>query len=306
MLIAIGMILTANLSAQDIKKNMKEMRDEIRNYKQTNIIPKLNEWKSEIDKSIKSEDLTTLNKLRDEAYKLRQEIRTKVQALKNENVTDKKELKEKVKDLRKESMDDFKAIAKQLKPIVESNEDFFDEFFDNNKPTGEKWREDIKEIMDKWMEKNREEMKDNENMPPRGKRGPKHHGGHFGKDNPKAAAAKILLWNGKDDIEDEMEMMEEMGFAPESDDFDIEKGLNYPNPFKEKTNIDFNLKSAGDYKVTLNDENGRVVKEIFNGYLKAGKNSLELIPDASLKNGLYFYRVEGENTNITGKVLYQK
>ena len=41
MLIAIGMILTANLSAQDIKKNMKEMRDEIRNYKQTNIIPKI-------------------------------------------------------------------------------------------------------------------------------------------------------------------------------------------------------------------------------------------------------------------------
>lgn len=66
---------------------------------------------------------------------------------------------------------------------------------------------------------------------------------------------------------------------PLSEDAETEENVNlisqnYPNPFKDKTNIDFNVSSNRDVKITIYNVLGEKVIDLFNGLANEGLNTI--------------------------------
>ena len=62
---------------------------------------------------------------------------------------------------------------------------------------------------------------------------------------------------------------------------------NYPNPFNPTTKIEFSLETAQNIKLNIFDLQGRIVRTIFEGYIKAGYNSFSFNAK-NLSNGVYY------------------
>ncbi|MBM2814794.1 MAG: Por secretion system C-terminal sorting protein [Ignavibacteria bacterium] len=71
---------------------------------------------------------------------------------------------------------------------------------------------------------------------------------------------------------------------------------NAPNPVSNFTKLSFNLKETNSVKVELYDSYGKKVKEVFEGKLPAGDNTVDL-NTTEVTPGNYFYTVE-----VAGKV----
>ena len=70
---------------------------------------------------------------------------------------------------------------------------------------------------------------------------------------------------------------------------------NYPNPFEEKTNIEFEIEAAGEVLITIYDSKGNQIQTLERNDCQAGKNSLQWngIDKAGNKasSGVYYYEV---------------
>ncbi|MDA3860723.1 MAG: choice-of-anchor A family protein [Melioribacteraceae bacterium] len=86
-------------------------------------------------------------------------------------------------------------------------------------------------------------------------------------------------------------------------EFELEQ--NYPNPFNPSTKIEFSIAEAGLYAVKVFNVLGQEVATIANQDFSAGKYSFSF--EAShLTSGIYFYKLVGENVNITKKMMLLK
>jgi hypothetical protein len=80
---------------------------------------------------------------------------------------------------------------------------------------------------------------------------------------------------------------------------------NYPNPFNPSTTISFELGQAGNIQLALYDLSGRLVINMFNGYMEAGYNTYKL-NGQNLASGMYFYVLKTENSIQTRKLTIIK
>ncbi len=80
---------------------------------------------------------------------------------------------------------------------------------------------------------------------------------------------------------------------------------NYPNPFNPSTKIEFSIAKAGLYAVKVYNLLGQEVAIIANQDFSIGKYTYNF--DASnLTSGIYFYKLVGENVNLTKKMMLLK
>ncbi len=80
---------------------------------------------------------------------------------------------------------------------------------------------------------------------------------------------------------------------------------NYPNPFNPSTQIEFSIAEAGFYSVKVYNVLGQEVATVANQDFSAGKFTFNF--DAShLTSGIYFYKLVGENVNLTKKMMLLK
>jgi hypothetical protein len=85
---------------------------------------------------------------------------------------------------------------------------------------------------------------------------------------------------------------------------------NYPNPFNPNTTITFSLAKAQHSSLDIFNIRGQKVRNLVNAQLPAGSHTLAW--DATddhgriLPSGLYFYRLQGENSSQTRKMLLLK
>lgn len=80
---------------------------------------------------------------------------------------------------------------------------------------------------------------------------------------------------------------------------------NYPNPFNNKTVINYSLVSAAQVKVSVYNSQGQIVRELFNGVQNAGQQNLAF--DATgLNSGVYYCKLETAGQNSIGKLLLVK
>lgn len=98
-----------------------------------------------------------------------------------------------------------------------------------------------------------------------------------------------------------------VGFSP----YTLELDQNYPNPFTlngdeggNRTQIRFRLPEDGHGSLRVFDTRGRLVEELFNGYLGAGEHSFPFpSPGISPASGVYFYELRFNGSVKQGKML---
>ena len=79
----------------------------------------------------------------------------------------------------------------------------------------------------------------------------------------------------------------------------------YPNPFNPQTAIQIEIIENMHLYVAVFDINGRVVKQLINGYLQKGNHEITF-NNKGLTSGIYFIRIEGEGIQHTSKVVLLK
>ena len=75
-------------------------------------------------------------------------------------------------------------------------------------------------------------------------------------------------------------------------------GLNFPNPYIDKTTIPFEMKFPGNAFIEIWELNGRKIKEISRQGLAVGKHTIEVIPSQlGIPAANYVYQLRVENPN---------
>jgi parallel beta-helix repeat protein len=78
---------------------------------------------------------------------------------------------------------------------------------------------------------------------------------------------------------------------------------NYPNPFNPGTRISWHSPISSWLTIKLYDVMGREIETIVNGYYEAGSHSTLYIVNSTLPSGVYFYRLQADNINLTRKMV---
>ncbi len=274
-----------------------ELRKSIEKYRDDNIFPKMLEWKAKIDKSLNSDELSKLNKLREEFRISKDENKKKMDEMKSQMFKGSKIDKEKFHDMMDEYRDKMKEFGKKVKPIAITHLEEFKKIGEEAKPFKSKWKEDLKKVFEDWKKTNNIEG-DGHNM--------KGFGGMMNMEGKeKLMALYMILWDGnKDHFMNEMEVPNQNFRTMNSNDDDVNA---YPNPTDKVANIDFSLKNKEQVKVTISDRNGNVVATLVNNELAQGFHSLSFNPtDFNLSNGMYIYKIESSSLNKSGKLILNK
>ncbi|GAB2533771.1 hypothetical protein GCM10027189_13460 [Rufibacter soli] len=80
----------------------------------------------------------------------------------------------------------------------------------------------------------------------------------------------------------------------------------HPNPFSDKTTIEFTSEQGGTYELVLYDMSGRLVKKVSSGLAEAGKPYSITIRSAMLKEGMYLARLRVGNVTRSVKVILKR
>jgi len=76
-----------------------------------------------------------------------------------------------------------------------------------------------------------------------------------------------------------------------------------PNPFSDRIDIEFGIPREGRVRVWLYDVTGRRITSIAERNFRSGYHHITWLPDASIKAGIYFVRVEIDNQAATYKIV---
>ncbi len=80
-----------------------------------------------------------------------------------------------------------------------------------------------------------------------------------------------------------------------------------PNPVSQPTTISFSLFQSENISVSVYDITGRLIQNLFDGYLNTGKHQINWdINAAAVKDGVYFLKLTGENFSRSYKLIAAK
>ena len=80
---------------------------------------------------------------------------------------------------------------------------------------------------------------------------------------------------------------------------------NYPNPFNPTTNIEIDLQKTMMIKVKVLDDLGKEVAVLSDGKMEEGQHIIKWNA-SDFASGIYYYEVEGDNFNVTKKMMLLK
>ncbi|HTY57733.1 MAG TPA: FlgD immunoglobulin-like domain containing protein, partial [Bacteroidota bacterium] len=91
---------------------------------------------------------------------------------------------------------------------------------------------------------------------------------------------------------------------------EVDLEQNYPNPFNPTTTITYSLKSKRQVVLKIFDSSGREIRRLVSEVQPMGDH--KVVWDgtnrsgAPVASGIYFYRLQVDNTTVTKKALYIK
>ena len=306
-LITAGIIALVAIAFANQRPNyeaVEDLRNEIRNYAEENIIPKMSEWKEQFDAKLDSDDLTKLNSLRAQ-HKAHHESAKDQRRQQFRDGSGKNRDRDAMREQRKQRRDQMQDCFEKLQPIMEKYETDLEQLADQAKPFIENWRSDLQEIRENWLESHQDEFQGRRGR--HGGRGMRHFGGNgFMKMDfcSNAGMARFLLWDGTSD-----------DFEMGQNTFGRGSGMNsgsgqkasfsHPNPFNDNTKISFNLPKEEKVQLYVFDNEGNLVETLCNETLSAGEHSYEFKPDSDA-SGIYYYNLKSKSLNRTGKMILNK
>lgn len=86
---------------------------------------------------------------------------------------------------------------------------------------------------------------------------------------------------------------------------DYRLNQNYPNPFNPSTTISFNIALKGFYSLKVYNSIGEEIATLINKELNAGTHKVNFNA-AELSSGVYFYKLKGNEINLTKKMILMK
>jgi hypothetical protein len=282
-----GIINAQGRQNQGPKPN-PEMRKEMRQYFESQILPILKPEHDAFDKALPAGELAFLQAKRQEAGLIQKDmrsIRKQVRALVKSG-TDRIVARDQFKSQFENIRNKRKALAESMKPFIEKNKKLIDKTIEKLKPYSEKWQADRKAIREKYQPQNGNGRKPNADK------------------IKERSIIKFLLWDS--------EKKKELNEKSDSDDFisdDFEEDEDivydaenskisaYPNPAVNEINIQFEIaQNSKQVFIRVADLKGFIYKEIPFKNLNKGKQNYSLnISD--LNKGQYVYSVE-----IDGKI----
>ena len=87
--------------------------------------------------------------------------------------------------------------------------------------------------------------------------------------------------------------------------FEYRLSQNYPNPFNPETSIEYALPEQADVKLSVYNVLGQQVKLLVDGRMEAGFHTVTF-DGSDFSSGVYFYRLEADNTVMTKKMVLMK
>lgn len=75
-----------------------------------------------------------------------------------------------------------------------------------------------------------------------------------------------------------------------------------PNPCENFTTFNFNLKNSNETNISIYDLTGKLVDNVINSVITRGSQSVEY-NTSNLNNGIYIYKINSDNEDITGKLI---
>ena len=283
-----------NPGDQKSKEALKELFQQVRDWAQTNIIPKMKDWKTNLDNSMLSDDLRALNALRDQAAQIKGDGKKLAAALKkawqNNNFANVKRFKEKIKDLGKQR----EGLLKDLKPLALKYKGTLVEIGKDAKPYGKEWKEGMKKVVADWYANHKNDLsREHKKAFAKGVARLKMLAGMDETLKAKIAAARLMLWDGKD-LPEVGQLMDDGSLNPDAAMNQTPEGYslesNYPNPFNPSTKISFTIPEAGHVSLVVFDALGREVATLVDSELGAGTHTVSF-DGQKLASGVYIYRI---------------
>jgi hypothetical protein len=284
------------------REQFDELRDQIKEYADQNIIPKLTEWKAEFDAKLSNDDLTKLNSLRAQAAEHRQNTKSQIRQHLQDGSGEGRNRQDRRKD-RQQNREVMENIFDQLEPIAEKYEKDIDAIAEKAEPFRDKWQEDIRNIHDAWMDQHQNDLNNSKGR--RDGHGMRGMGAGFMGMGlcPDGDNYRFLLWDGSQEGFDN-DNSYGAGFKSESGKY--ERGSrNHPNPFSDNTTISFYLPKDEKVQLYVFDSDGKLVQTLCNEELAAGEHSFEFKPKNNA-SGTFFYNLKSETLNKTGKMILSK
>lgn len=163
--VMLALVLSANLSAREKsvdrearKAAIADLKGRFQTWARGAIVPKLLEWKGQLDGAMSSEDLSILNDLRSKATELRQRIHQNAagmrKAWRSEDYEGVKAYREKLSDARREFLD----VLDLLTPLAIEYRATLEGIGAEAKPHVAEWQKEGKMMWEKWKGEYGEEV----------------------------------------------------------------------------------------------------------------------------------------------------
>ena len=276
---AVLVLVSILLFRIDAEADVSDLKTELKNYVQQNVMPVLKQERIALDAKISSEDKIKLDNLRNKLREIRVERRNFMQEVRSKRLEQRYPLNEEEKAV-------FTELREQMSQVMfEAGE-----IARNYKEDLRLIHEDLKDEKQLWSEEIREIIEQSEELDQVGKRRFfKRHKNqlmhHLGLLKP----VVFLLW----DVED--------GFVRE---IDSEAFFNvYPNPTARSNTVSFSLSQPGMVTIeVINTNNGSTIKKVVDDFYKAGEYQVE-VDLSDLNQAIYSYRISTPDGVGTKKIV---
>lgn len=285
---------TPNPADQKSLLALKELFQQLRDYGQTNIIPKMKEFKTSLDNAMSSDDLQSLNALRDQAARMKAEGKKDALLLKKawttNNMNDVKLYAAKIKDLKGERDE----LLKALKPLGLKYKSTLEQLGKDAKPLAKVWQQDVMKLVAGWYMKHQGDISaEHKKAFAKGVEKLKAFAGLDAGMKAKLAAARFMLWDGND-LPEIGQFFDNAGLNPDQSADGSPAGYalesNYPNPFNPSTTISFSIPQAQHVSLIVYDALGREVATLIDSELGSGSHTATF-DGQNLSSGVYIYRI---------------
>lgn len=278
----------------------KAMRAEMKTYHETEVLPVLKEQRAKLEAKLSAEDKATIAGLR-EKMEARKAMREAAEP-RERGQRQRPELSEEQKAA-------FKADREALKALVEKYDADIVSLLDEVKSEREGWREDMREIGEKYAPekpefreerskkadaegKGQAKFRGDKKTEHRGKGDGRHARRHGPRSNDMGKTGFLLL---DPSTETTSNVTNKADFA---------KIRVFPNPSASLNTINFTVEEAGHYRVELRDKNGQVLQQLSNEYRQSGQYQDE-VDMSQYPSGTYYLSITGADGVVSEKVVKQ-
>lgn len=274
--------------AAQFNQQRKATRTEISSYREENVIPVLMEQRAKLESKISAEDKTLIAELR--AQHAQRPKRLKKPSIEEQKAAKAEfEAKKEVRQAHKE----------QIKALLKTYETDIDALYEEIQPQVEEWKEEMKEIATENRPEGHQKRKQNNDLSEGKKKGKDGQKGRMGKRGERRGPALLskaafLLLDPN---------------APATTTTNTQQAVTeikvFPNPTFNQNTLSYTVKEAGNLRIELHNESGRLIEVLFEGTKDAGEYQLD-VDMSKLRNGVYYYTVMDQRGKQSHKVIVNK